>query len=284
MNWLKLYESVFSILKIEKDNNRASIIGSGFVINNNPIYLLTCNHVVSEGSENNDGKIIYSITKRSGKSLNEFDIRKGQISYLGAKKIFHKPEYDLAILEIEQTEKNKKVFKELNLDTTKPLKPTFKNKARKISAPVQWLSTGVFSDQTLTPRFFQGTVVTEYIANKKYNFINQQGQIQEQTMEGVNFLEIDQLFLKGCSGGPVVNSKNGRVIGYIHGFKVWPIMTNAAIKQNIEITENSKTHKAKIKLNVPLIASLSLAVDLRSVKDFLLKKGYIHENLFDKIL
>ena len=63
MKFNDLYKSVFAILRIE--GTQAKIVGTGFVINTNPIYIITCNHVVSEASENNDGSIKFSITKRS---------------------------------------------------------------------------------------------------------------------------------------------------------------------------------------------------------------------------
>lgn len=44
-----LYKSVFAILKFQ--NDQARVVGTGFVIQQDPIRLITCNHVVSEGSE-----------------------------------------------------------------------------------------------------------------------------------------------------------------------------------------------------------------------------------------
>ena len=65
MKWSDLYETVFSILRSEGQNMK--IVGTGFIINKNPVYILTCNHVVSEGTENNNGNIKYAITKKNWK-------------------------------------------------------------------------------------------------------------------------------------------------------------------------------------------------------------------------
>ena len=112
---LKFYESVFAILRIDtslqKDNAR--VVGTGFVINTNPIQVLTCNHVVGEGNPENNGKIIYSIVKRSDNST-DFDLRNAQISYLKAKTIIFKPEYDLAILEIDPSQ-NKEIAEKIGI-------------------------------------------------------------------------------------------------------------------------------------------------------------------------
>lgn len=279
MNWSNLYKSVFNILRIE--NNQAKVAGTGFVLNNKPIYILTCYHVVSEGTENNDGAIKYSITKRSGESLEKFDLRRGQISFLRAKKIICKPELDLAILEIDPSE-NEDVAEKLNLHRIKPLRSSFRSRARQIGSPVQWLSAGVLGDKTLTPRFFKGNIITGYITNQKYKFKNQQGESQEQVMEGIQLLEIDQLFVPGCSGGPVISSKNGKAIGYVHGFKSWPLMTNTIIKYDAEITEedDNQSVNVNIKSKTPLVTSFSLAIDLRSIGKYLVDEKFLKNNFF----
>jgi len=98
MTFKDLYKSVFAILRVE--SNQAKVVGTGFVINTSPLYILTCNHVVAEGNEANNGSVRYSITKRSD-SIDDFDIRKVEISYLAAEKILYRPEFDLAILRID---------------------------------------------------------------------------------------------------------------------------------------------------------------------------------------
>lgn len=275
MKWSNLYNSLFAILRIDTKliQNNAGIAGTGFVINTNPIYILTCNHVVGEGIQDNNGQIVYSITKRSDDDK-EFDLRNIQISYMKVKKIFHKPELDLAILEIDPLI-NKDVAKKLKLDKIRALKLNFENKIRTIGSNVQWMSTGALGDLTLTPRFFKGNLITDYITDFNYKFKDSHGIEQVQAMKGTRLLEIDQLFIPGCSGSPLINSKCDCVIGYVHGFKSWPILTNSILDYDAEITENSITRKVKIKSQAPLVTSLSLAIDVRSVHEYLLEKGFL---------
>jgi len=285
MKWTNLYNSIFAIARIDTKlkKNNLKVVGTGFVINTDPIYILTCNHVVSEGTENNDGSIVYSVIKRSD-SFKEFDLREGRLSYLKAKKIFYNAECDIAILEIDPY-LNKEVAQQLNIFNTRPLKINFQEKIRKIGLPIEWISAGVLGELTLTPRFFKGNIVTKYITNYNYKFINANGEEQSQTIKDANFLEIDQLFFPGCSGAPVISStKKGEVIGYVHGFKSWPIITDNILSQKVEILDNSKPHSVKVKSKVPLVASLSLAIDVKTVKDFLIKNGFIKKSIINKIL
>jgi len=276
MELINLYESLFAILRIDttKEKDNAKIMGTGFVINTNPIYILTCNHVVSEAVQNNDGVITYGIIKRSDK-VKEFDLRNVEISYLKAKKIFHKPEYDLAVLEIDPLI-NEKIAQKLGIPKhIKSLKINFCEKTRNIGTSVEWISAGILGDLTITPRFFKGRIVTKYITNHKYKFKNSQNEEQFQTMKGINLLEIDQLFLPGCSGSPVFSTKKKEVIGYVHGFKSWPIITNHVINYEAEISENSTIHKSHIKSKAILTASLSLAIDIKNVENFLREDKFI---------
>ncbi|MFH0732983.1 MAG: serine protease [Candidatus Omnitrophota bacterium] len=279
MNWKILYKSLFAILRVE--NNNAKVVGTGFVINTNPIYILTCNHVVGESTEDNDGVIKYSITKRTDK-LDEFDLRSAQISFIRAKKVCRKPEYDLAILEVDPST-NKDVAAQLNLESVKSLQLDLGKQARGIGAHVEWMSTGTLGDLTLTPRFFRGNLVASYTTNHNYEFIGPQQAKQTQMMSGVKFLEIDQLFIPGSSGSPLLNSQSGRVIGYVHGFKSWPIMTNATINYPAEIQENSTNKNVKIKSQTPLVTSLSLAIDLQFIYSYLIENRFVSENFISKL-
>lgn len=276
MKWSILYKSLFTILRIDtkKTSKNMKVAGTGFVINTNPIYILTCNHVVSEANENNSGSIIYSIAKRSDK-IEEFDLRKAQLSYLKAKRIFHHPEYDLAILEIDPLQ-NKEVAQLLGIPKNiRSLKIDFLKKTREIGLSVEWISTGTLSDLTLTPRLFKGSLVTKYITDHGYDFIDIQGNKQIQIMKEINILEIDQLFLPGCSGSPIVSSKSGRLIGYVHGFKSWPISTNSKIKYQARISDESSSRDLNIDSNAILVASLSLGIDIKNIKDLLIENNFI---------
>lgn len=276
MKWSTLYKSLFAILRIDTtmQTNNAKVVGTGFVINVDPIYILTCNHVVSEGMQNNNGSIVYSIIKRSDK-VEEFDLRQGQLSCLKAKEIFHKPEYDIAVLEIDPS-LNLEVAQRLGIPKEiKSLKINFREKTRNIGLPVEWISVGVLGDLTLTPRFFKGNIVSQYITDQSYKFKNPEGNEQSQITRGVKILEIDQLFLPGCSGSPVISSKKKEVIAYVHGFNSWPILTNTELKYKAEISDNSGSRNVDIKSKAPLTTSLSLAIDVRNIKDFLVENKFI---------
>src|SRR4051812_14223879 len=58
-----LFESEYAVLRIQ--GNQAKVAGVGFVIQQAPIRILTCYHVVSEGTEQNEGPIIYAIARRT---------------------------------------------------------------------------------------------------------------------------------------------------------------------------------------------------------------------------
>jgi hypothetical protein len=68
-----LFESEFAILRIQ--GNQVRVEGVGFVVQQAPIRILTCYHVVSEGNEQNEGPILYAIARRT-EATNEIDVRK----------------------------------------------------------------------------------------------------------------------------------------------------------------------------------------------------------------
>lgn len=238
MNQVKYYDSVFAILRIDtslqKDNAR--VVGTGFIINTSPIQIVTCNHVVGEGNEANNGKIIYSIMKRSDNTP-DFDLRNVQISILKAKHITFKPEWDLAILQIDPLE-NKEVAERMGIPRNiKALEINFNQPI--IGERVEWLSAGTLGDLTITPRLFKGNIVTQYLKDNKYKFMNQQGIEETAVMHGVNLFEVDQLFFPGCSGSPIISSENGEVIGWVHGFNSWQLPPNLTASLSIGISASN---------------------------------------------
>jgi len=271
MEFRELYRSVFAILRIEGQNAR--VAGTGFVINTNPIYILTCHHVVSDGTEQNNGTVRYSITKRTD-NFDEFDLRQAQISFYRARRIVFNPEADLAILEIDSAE-NQQVFDQLNIGNSPELDLSFDAADRTPGADIEWLSTGAVGDSSLTPRFFKGNLITRYRINQNYTFRNNQGVNITQLMDGIHLLEVDKLFIPGSSGSPILDVESERVIGYVHGFRSWPIMTNSLISHLVELTENTNTRNANLRYNIPLATSLSLGIDLRSVETYLRENHFI---------
>jgi len=249
MNEIKFNNSVFAILRIDTSlqENNAKVVGTGFVISTNPIQILTCNHVVGEGNAENNGKIVYSIVKRSDNTT-VFDLRHAQISYLKASSIAFKPEWDLAVLQIDPSQ-NSEIAEKMGIpNTIKPLE--IDSSEITVGSPVEWLSAGTLGDLTITPRLFKGNVVTKYIKDNQYKFINSQGTEETAVMPGINLFEVDQLFFPGCSGSPIIASGNEKVIGWVHGFNAWQLPPN-------------------------LTASLSIGISMSNVKDFLVNNKFI---------
>lgn len=275
MTFQNLYPSVFGILRLDttvaKDNAR--IAGSGFTIAGSPIRVLTCNHVVGEATEANDGRIRFSITKRSDR-VDEFDLRSAEISFLGVKRIRRWPELDLALLEIDPSA-DPGVAAKLGIVSAPPVKLNLAKENREPGRDVQWLSTAGGGDLTLTPRMFKGHIVARYKTDNTYKFVASNGAEITQVMPGVDFIEVDKLFIPGVSGSPIVDAKSGEVIAYVHGFRSWPIPTASEITQSVELTEHGKARQVSLKSMLPLTTSLSLAVDVRAVEAVLRKEGVL---------
>jgi hypothetical protein len=64
-----------------------------------------------------------------------------------------KPEYDMAVLEIDP-QINEGIAEKLHLKESKPLTLSFDSSQRSIGSPVTWLTTAAQGDLTLTPRLF----------------------------------------------------------------------------------------------------------------------------------
>jgi S1-C subfamily serine protease len=271
MNFTELYKSVFAILRIEGQNAR--VAGTGFVINTNPFLILTCNHVVSEATQNNNGNILYSITKRTD-NFEEFDLRQIQISLLKAEEIITMPQYDLAILRINPNE-NQQISDLLNLNTSPALELSFERNDRLLGSEVEWLSTAASGDLTLTPRFFKGNLISNYILDHQYAYVNSQNQNVSQTITAANMIEVDKLFIPGSSGSPILEKENNKVIAFVHGFRSWPIPTNTEIQQPFHLLENNSSRQIDLKYNLPLVASLSLGIDVRTIERYLRDGNFI---------
>jgi len=161
------------------------------------------------------------------------------------------------------------VSTKLDIANTRALELSFDKAEREFGSEVEWLSTAAVGDFTLTPRFFKGNLITNYIADQNYSFRNSQGVDAQQAMTGVSMIEVDQLFIPGSSGSPILDVESNKVIGYVHGFKSWPVPTNTEVKQGVEITENAKARNVDLKYNLPLMTSLSLGIDVRTIEEYL---------------
>ncbi len=275
MSFTALYPSVFGILRIDTSlkQNNAGIAGTGFVIGLDPLRILTCFHVVCEGTPANDGKIQYSITKRSD-SLEDFDLRKVEISFLKVSAVSTYPELDLAILEVDPST-NLDVSTKLGIPSVAPVALSMDSAERQPGRDVHWISTAGTGDVTLTPRYFKGHIISKYKTQHGYSYTNLAGANAQQIMPDIDMIEVDKLFIPGVSGSPVVDTLSGKVIGYVHGFRSWPIPTASEVTQGVEIIEGTKKRSVQMKSLVPLVASLSLAIDLRSATKVLNDLGLI---------
>jgi hypothetical protein len=101
-----------------------------------------------------------------------------------------KPEYDMAILEVEP-QANPQVAEKLHLTRSRPLHLNLDVSRRVIGSPVTWLTTAFQGDLKLTPRLFTGTIVANYIADEKYSFQTAAGSKSEQVIAGGRILEVD---------------------------------------------------------------------------------------------
>lgn len=265
-----LFESEFAIMRIQ--GNHYKVAGVGFVIHQTPMQLLTCYHVVSEGAEANEGPIIYAIARRTG-ATNEIDVRRVSFGWLRIKHMRFKPEYDLAILDIDPTV-DSTVADKLNLKDSKPLVLDFESQRRAIGSPVTWLTTAAQGDLTLTPRLFTGNIVANYIVDETYSY-QSNGNTNKQVIVGARMLEVDKLFLPGSSGSPILNSETNRVIGYVHGYRAFALGSKVDMTEDVEIGLDAVFTKEKLKYQPPLVTSVSLGIDLRTAQSFFAEEGYV---------
>jgi hypothetical protein len=270
MDFQTFYKSVFAILRIDTrlQHNNVRVVGSAFVINTNPLRLITCHHVISEADTANNAPIVYSITKRSDPAA-DFDLRNVQISYLRVRAITHHPDVDLAVLEVDPaTDQN--VAQLLRLNESAALALSFDPAHREPGEHVEWLSTAATGDVFLTPRFFRGQIVTRITSNNAYTYLDQRQQTVGHVMQGVRMLEVDKLFIPGVSGSPIVHTESGNVISYVHGYRAFPVDASVTVENDAQITyPGQAVETVKLKHALPLVTTLSLAIDLRSAEALL---------------
>lgn len=271
MHFTDLHPSIFSILRNE--NNNSSIVGTAFIIRQDPIYLITCNHVIGDATQNNDGPVKYSIGK-STDVLDQLDMRQVNFSMIRISEVYHNPALDLAILRVDPNE-NTGIAQKLGLPGVSALSLSFNVHDRTPGAQIEWLSAAGTGHLPLVPRFFKGHLVSRYKADHVYAYKNAAGHSINVTMQGVQLLEVDQLFMPGVSGSPIIERESSRVIGYVHGFQSWAIKTNSDFSHEVDLTENGQKRTVSLKHKLPLVASLSLAVDLRSAENWLKENHFI---------
>lgn len=267
-----LFASEFAIVRIE--NRQAHVAGVGFVIHQAPLQLLTCYHVVSQGTETNDGQVIYAIARRTGPT-NEIDVRRVTWVWLRIKHMQFKPEYDLATLAIDPAI-DPPVADKLDLKNSKPLTLSFESRDREIGTMVTWLTTAAQGDLTLTPRLFTGNVVANYTTDETYSY-QSNGNVNKQVIVGAKMLEVDKLFIPGSSGSPILNADTRQVIGYVHGYRAFALGSNIDMTEDVEIGADSTWTKEKLKFRPPLVTSVSLGIDVRTAHPYFVQEGYVEK-------
>lgn len=266
-----LAQSTVAIMRLE--GNQGRLVGTGFLVSKT--HVLTCNHVVQPFDPQN-ATVRYGIVKRRLAPGEVLDLRQAQITWILADTVVARPELDLAILtvDVSRTE-HRESATAIGLLPPIPLKLSFRDP--KIGDTVGWLGMAVLGDLVATPRFFQGTVVTNYVNDARYPVLGPNNTQQIQLAPGLQLVEINQLFVPGCSGGPVFSFSEERVIAYVHGFGSWPVglTQNTIDVSGAQLITPGQTVQATIRSKAPVVAALSIAVDVRSIKAFLEEQGII---------
>lgn len=266
-----LAQSTVAIMRLE--GNQGRLVGTGFLVSKT--HILTCNHVVQPFDPQN-ATVRYGIVKRRLAPGEVLDLRQAQITWILADTVVARPELDLAILtvDVSRTE-HRESATAIGLLPPIPLKLSFRDP--KIGDTVGWLGMAVLGDLVATPRFFQGTVVTNYVNDARYPVLGPNNTQQIQLAPGLQLVEINQLFVPGCSGGPVFSFSEERVIAYVHGFGSWPVglTQNTIDVSGAQLITPGQTVQATIRSKAPVVAALSIAVDVRSIKAFLEEQGII---------
>lgn len=266
-----LARSTVAILR--RDGNQGRLVGTGFLVSET--HVLTCNHVVQPFDPQN-AAVRYGIVRRRLAPGEVLDLRQAQITWILADTVVIRPELDLAVLTVNLTRPdNRDSADAIGLLPPNPLELSFKDP--KIGDTVGWLGMAVLGDLVATPRFFQGTIVTNYVNDARYPIPGPNNTQQIQLAPGLQLIEINQLFVPGCSGGPVFSFSEERVIAYVHGFGSWPVglTQNKIDVSNAQLIMPNQILQGTIRSNAPVVAALSIAVDVRSVEAFLKEQSIV---------
>ena len=265
-----LSKSTVAILRLT--GNQGRLVGTGFVVSGTP-HVLTCSHVV-QPYDANDVTVRYGVLKRRLAPGEVLDLRQAQISWIIASHVNVHPELDLAVLTLDTASAaNRPVASQIGLFPAQPVSLSFA--PRRIGERVAWLGLAVLGDLIATPRFFEGVIVSSYVNDSNYTYPGPGGLLQSYHAQGLELLEVNQMFIPGCSGGPVANLADGSVIGYVHGYGSWPVgLTPGVIDIDaVQLTTQSTTIQGTLRQKAPVIAALSRAIDVRSIQSFLRQEG-----------
>lgn len=257
-----LYDSEFTILRKEGDQVRP--VGMGFVIRLSPLTIVTCYHVVAEGVESNSGNIVYFIARRPEDGFEPDVSTKKNLVGLHAKRLVFKPEYDLAILEVDPTE-DPETSSKLHVAESRSLTLNFESSQRVLGTEVMWLTTAAGPGVAYAPRLLIGNIAASYTTNQSYNVKIPTGSLKTIVMPNVHMYEIDKVFMPGASGSPIVNTATEEVVGYVHGVHAVEIPSDTELRLALGLLRSP----------IPMITPVSLGVDVRSSEKYLKESGYV---------
>lgn len=272
----RLAQSTVAILRVTRGQGR--LVGTGFVVSKTP-HILTCNHVVQPYDPNN-AAVRYGVVKRRLAPGEVLDLRQAQISWIGANNVRVNPDLDLAILTVDvRRSDTRDTAKAIGLLPPVPLELNFNE--RNIGDKVAWLGMAVLGDLMATPRFFEGVIVSSYVNDSRYTYTALDNTRQTHRAIGLQLIEINQLFVPGCSGGPVLSLSDGKVIAYVHGYGSWAVgVTPGSMNiPNVQLTAQTRVFRGTMRMNAPVVAALSRAIDVRSIEEFLRAERILAERL-----
>ncbi len=240
--------------------------GTGFFVSER--HVLTAGHLFTDSATDNPDK--YCLLRRKAENEKNYNLKSANLNFINAKKIIIKRDFDVALLEFDFSS-TKKIMEEIGLWPVKPLKLDFCEK-RQIGDEVYWMGMATIGDVTAIPRFFSGQIVVHYINDSNYQFPKDDGTQENFNARSLKMIEVNNLFLPGCSGSPVFSRKNKAVIGFVHGYGAWPIGLTPGGEIDIpkaKIKIDNQEKEVDLHLKPPVFGAISRVIDVSLIKEFL---------------
>jgi Trypsin-like peptidase domain len=206
-----LRQTVYTVVRvraIDKDRVSFNPIGSGFFIA--PLSFLTCYHVMNtKGNGHQDGdsyrlvnKLVSDAEYEGGRVIDVHNVKLGE-------GLFLHPECDAAILKLPD-KKLESAHVRMDFGRVRP--------GRVIGVagyPIARIHIGANGPEYrgLTYRVARSVITAAYTDVLSYNSGDR---------ADVPIIEVNFLFVSGNSGGPIFDADNGRVIGFVHGYRAFP--------------------------------------------------------------